>query len=58
MAQHQLTQFTQTIRIRVPLVGDRYVDYYFERLLFIRPEATLKSIETLVNLSRGFGIFS
>jgi len=53
----ELTQATRTLRIRVPLSGDRYVDYYFERLLFIRPTRTCRSIEAFVNLSRGFGVF-
>jgi len=54
----ELTQATRTLRIRVPLLGDRYVDYYFERLVFIRPATTFRSLETLMNLSRRLGLFS
>ena len=54
----ELTQATRTLRIRVPLSGDRYVDYYFERLVFIRPKTTFRSLETLVNLSRVLGLFN
>jgi len=54
----ELTQATRTLRIRVPLSGDRYVDYYFERLLFIGPKTTRRSIETFVNLSRVLGLFN